>query len=62
MPDLNSKELADFIEYIKQEFADAPLFSKDPLPLFVTCHTGPGALAAGFVVDRTGAIDAMMKN
>lgn len=62
MADLQSKELASFIEFIKQEFADAPFFSSDPLPLFVTCHTGPGALAAGFVVDRTGAIDAMMKN
>ena len=62
MADLNSNELQDFINCVKQEFADAPFFSKDPLPLFVTCHTGPGALAAGFVVDRTGAIDEYLKN
>lgn len=61
MADLESTELKDFISSVKKEFAEAPFFSSDPLPLFVTCHTGPGALAAGFVVDRTGAIDAMMK-
>ena len=56
MPDLNSKELQDFIADVKQAFADAPFYSFDPLPLFVTCHTGPGALAAGFVVERTGSL------
>ena len=62
MADLESSELKDFISIVKQEFADAPFFSSDPLPLFVTCHTGPGALAAGFVVDRTGAIAEYLKN
>ena len=57
MPDLNDKELADFIEDVKKSFPEAPFYSQDPLPLFVTCHTGPGALAAGFVVDRTGYLN-----
>ena len=61
MPDLESKELKDFIAEIKNEFSDYKFFCCDPLPLFVTCHTGPGALAAGYIIDRTGAIDAMMK-
>ena len=62
MPNLDSAELKEFIATVKQEFPDAPFFSEDPLPLFVTCHTGPGALAAGFVVDKTGAIAEYLKN
>jgi len=61
MPELDCKELTDFVKEVKTAFSDCKFFCCDPLPLFVTCHTGPGALAAGFVVDRTGAIDAMIK-
>jgi len=61
MQDLQSKELLDFVEEVKAAFSDCKFYCCDPLPLFVTCHTGPGALAAGYVIDRTGAIDAFMK-
>lgn len=62
MSDLNSKELASFIEDVKQAFPDCKVCSADPLPLFVTCHTGPGALAAGYIVDRTGAVEKYLIN
>lgn len=53
-PDLNSQELQDFIKEVKDACPDLPFFTCDPLPLFIVCHTGPGALACGYCVDRLG--------
>ena len=58
--DLNTPELEDFVKEVKQAFADFPFFHTDPLPLFVQCHTGPGALACGYAVDRLGVIKDMI--
>ena len=54
--DLNAKEVKDFEAEVKQAFSDLPFFTNDPLPLFIVCHTGPGALAVGYCVDRMGSI------
>ena len=54
MPELNSPELKEYIEEVKAAFSDYPFMSCDPLPLFITCHTGPGALGIGYCVDRLG--------
>ena len=53
--DLNSAELKQFEEEVKEAFG-LPIYCNDPLPLFVVCHTGPGALAAGYVIDRIGIV------
>ena len=53
--DLNSVELKQFEEEIKEAIG-LPIYCKDPLPLFVVCHTGPGALAAGLIVDKIGIV------
>ncbi len=58
-PDLNAQELKDFEEEVRREFSDLPFFTFDPLPLFIVCHTGPGALAVGYCVDRSGIINEM---
>ena len=55
--DLNSQELQEFVDEVKQAFADAKFFVCDPLPLFIACHTGPKGLAIGFAVDRLGITD-----
>jgi len=55
--DLKAQELKDFVEEVKAAFADTTLFVVDPLPLFITCHTGPKALAIGFAVDRLGIVE-----
>ena len=60
-PDLNAKEVQDFIQDVKEAFSDLPFFTCDPLPLFIVCHTGPGALAVGYCVDRIGAIKNVLK-
>lgn len=52
----NPKELEIFKEEVKEAFADYPFFTCDALPLFVSCHTGAGALAIGYAVDRLGAL------
>ena len=59
--DLNAKEVQDFIQDVKDAFSDLPFFTCDPLPLFIVCHTGPGALAVGYCVDRMGVIKDMLK-
>ncbi len=55
-PDLNAQELKDFEAEVKEAFPDMPFFTIDPLPLFIVCHTGPGALAVGYCVDRLNVI------
>ena len=52
--DLNAQELKDFEAEVRHEFSDLPFYTFDPLPLFIVCHTGPGALAVGYCVDRLG--------
>ena len=59
--DKNAAELKVFEEEVKQAFPGMPIFSYDPLPLFIVCHTGPGALAVGYGIDRTGEIAKMLK-
>ncbi len=61
-PDLNSQELQDFIKEVKAACPNLPFFTCDPLPLFIVCHTGPGALACGYCVDRLGIIKDMKKD
>ena len=46
---------------VREAFKDFPFFSYNPLPLFIACHTGPGALAVGYTVDRLGCIKDMLK-
>ncbi|MBR1987987.1 MAG: DegV family protein [Clostridia bacterium] len=52
----NKKDLEVFMNEVKEAFADLPFFVCDSLPLFVSCHTGAGALAVGYVVDRLGIL------
>lgn len=52
--DVNAQELKDFEADVRREFSDLPFYTFDPLPLFIVCHTGPGALAVGYCVDRLG--------
>lgn len=59
--DINAQEVNDFVAEVKEAFSDMPFFTCDPLPLFIVCHTGPGALAAGYCVDRMGVIDSYLK-
>lgn len=59
--DLNSPELKDFVAEVKTAFSDMPFFTCDPLPLFIACHTGPGALAMGYCVDRLGIMKELFK-
>ena len=60
-PDLTAQEIKDFEAEVKAEFKDYPFFTHDPLPLFIVCHTGPGAMAVGYCVDKMGIINNMMK-
>lgn len=57
--DLNSQELKEFQEEVKEAFKDFPFFCCDPLPLFIVCHIGEGSLAMGFSVDSLGAYKAI---
>ncbi|MBE5740930.1 MAG: DegV family protein [Clostridiales bacterium] len=61
MQDPNSPELKAFEAEVREQFSDMPFFTHDPLPLFIVCHTGPGAMAVGYCVDRMGVIADMMK-
>lgn len=57
----DAQELKDFEAEVKQAFSDLPFFTFDPLPLFIVCHTGPGAMAVGYCVDNMGVIKDMIK-
>lgn len=59
--DPNSQELKDFVKEVKSSFEDMPFFVCDPLPLFIACHTGPGAIAVGYGVDRLGCLKEIVK-
>lgn len=59
--DLGAHELADFKQEVLSAFPELPFFTFDPLPLFIVCHTGPGALAVGYCVDRMGIIKDMLE-
>ncbi len=59
--DLNAQELKDFEAEVKEACPELPFFTFDPLPLFIVCHTGPGALAVGYCVDRMGVIAKKLK-
>lgn len=60
-PNLQSQDLKDAIAEVKAAFADFPFFTCDPLPLFIACHTGPGALGIGYCVDRLGIMNKLLK-
>jgi len=55
-PTLDEHELNLIEDEIKEAFPDMSLFKFDPLPLFIACHTGPGALGIGYCVDHLGII------
>ena len=55
-----AQELKDFEAEVKKAFPDMPFFTYDPLPLFIVCHTGPGAMAVGYCVDNMGIIKDML--
>ena len=54
--DLDDKLIADWKAEVTEAFKEYPVFAYDPLPLFIACHTGPNALAVGYVVDKLGCI------
>ena len=41
----NEDQAKSFCEELKKDFPDIPLLYCEPLPLSVSCHIGPGALA-----------------
>ena len=55
--DRNSQELKDFEDEMKANFPGLKFFVNDPLPLFIVCHTGPGAVGVGYTVDNLGVLD-----
>jgi len=61
-PDIDAQELKDFEAEVREAFPDMPFFAFDPLPLFIVCHTGPGALAVGYCVDRLGVVKNYVHN
>ena len=60
-PDLSSQELEEFKAQVLAEIPNLKLFAFDPLPHFIACHTGPNALAVGYVLDRMGAYSELVK-
>ncbi len=56
----DAQELKDFEAEVKEAFKDYPFFTHDPLPLFIVCHTGPGAMAVGYCVDKLDVIKDML--
>ena len=58
--DIDAQEIKDFEKEAKDTFSDYPFFTHDPLPLFIVCHTGPGAMAVGYCVDKLGVIKDML--
>ena len=59
-PDLSAQEIKEFEAEVRANFPEYPFFSHDPLPLFIVCHTGPGAIAVGYCVDKMGVIKAQI--
>lgn len=59
--DVNDPELMNFIAEARETLKDMPLFSDEPLPLFIVCHTGPNAIGVGYVVQKTGVLDSELK-
>ncbi len=59
--DKDAKDIHDFVNEVREAFPKLKMFSVDPLPLFIVCHTGPGALACGICVDNLGCVDNIMK-
>ena len=55
--DVNAQEIKDFTQEMKKEFEGVKFFVCDPLPLFIACHTGPGAIGVGYVVDNLGVLE-----
>jgi len=55
-PNINSQELKDFEAEVRAALPDMKMFTFDPLPLFIACHTGPNAMAVGYYVDRLGVL------
>ena len=58
--DNNAQEIKDFEAEVRDAFSGYPFFTHDPLPLFIVCHTGPGAMAVGYCVDNMGVIKEML--
>lgn len=59
MPNINAQEIEDFVVEIKDAFPNLKIFTIEPLPLFIACHTGPKALAVAFSVDEMGIMKEM---
>ena len=55
--DRNSQELKSFEQEMKEYLPGVKFFVNDPLPLFIVCHTGPGAIGIGYTVDNLGVLD-----
>ena len=58
--DIDAQEIKDFEKEVREAFSDYPFFTHDPLPLFIVCHTGPGAMAVGYCVDKMSVIKDML--
>ena len=56
--DVNNSELKDFEQELKNNFPNVKFFVNDPLPLFIVCHTGPGAVGIGYTVDNLGVLES----
>lgn len=54
---LEDEDLVAYKQEVETNFANMKFYSTDSLPLFVACHTGPKALAVGYVVDRLGVCE-----
>ncbi len=57
----DAHELKDFEAEVKAAFPEYPFLTNDPLPLFIVCHTGPGAMAVGYCVDKRGEVKELLK-
>ncbi len=55
--DINAEELKNFEAEVRAALPEMKLFTYDPLPLFIVCHTGPGAMACGYYVDNLGVLE-----
>ncbi len=59
--DINDPELLAFKAEAREVLKDMPLFSDEPLPLFIVCHTGPNAIGIGYVIEKTGIMQSELK-